>query len=655
MKPVAEQRWRLAAPLLILGMYPACSSAESLGGGIHMEPIEGAIKLEAEARDETFFGALSGNPKVKTKETIFREAIELQLDGDVYHSRLFAYRAFLDLGFEQRDLRQNQLGEPLKTNLTNSFFDLRGEIFAESAYSGDVYAFRNQIQTRQSFFASTDAIIAEYGANVRAREWVVPSWLHYDHYTYDGRLGDTRQELRDRLRLQGSKLEGEFLFDYRLEYNFIDGNTATSPYDDYQAYSSIGWNFGPDLQHLVRATGFYRQQTGDFANESADVSGTLDLALSENLDWKNNILFNRTIYEDTLSIPGKKTLWDSYLEHRLFDSLTSMVGLEGYDQYFGEGQILRNGVKAGLDYVKKTSFGQLNIGWHPEVYIQSESGNPDRLNPVADESHRFTIGIPIFLDNLRAEATSIRITDVTGLVLYVAPSDYVVLQSGLTTEIVISVGSRIQPGDTILVSYRYAVGSDRKFRTVDSPLSVTFGFGEFMKVGFFWLISRQNLLEGREDGTLDDVDELGLNFGLNQGGYGLNFDFLDRESRITPFRRFRLDARASFLPDPDVNADLDAGIYRILNKDTDTWEWGLSAGGVGKWRITNRLTFRLSALFKRIDRSTDLGRGWYADGRLSYDLGKTTFELQLIGSQERWQFQNDNDIYRVYFKVRREF
>jgi hypothetical protein len=652
---LSSNQWHYFGISILLLLFSRCASNERLGGGVHLKSFEGKAKFDAQFRDESFFTASPDIPKSNTREKIFREALSLDFNGDIYHPKLFQYRVFLDLGLEQRDLKQDPQGSYHRARLTNTFFDVRGEFLPEEKYTGDVYGYRNQIQTRQSFFPTNDAVITELGANARAKDWVIPSWLHYHHYKYDGRLGDFRKEKKDNLKLEGAKGGEEVRVNYRLESNWIDGNNVEKPYEDYQVQAGVSWSFGGDLQHSLETSGFYREQSGTFSTKSLDLSSALGLQLSEDLGWRSSGLVNRTDYKDDSSLSSDKAIWDSFLSHRLFDSLRSRIGILGFRQVFGDGKTVRNGAQASLDYRKETSFGSLTFSLFPGFYFQEEKGNPDRVLPVSDEGHRVTVGIPIYLVFLRVDPSSIRVTDETGLTIYTEGVDFRVQQSGDVTEIVITVGSRIQPGDQILVSYRYFVASDRKTRSLSNNMNLGFAFGSFADLRFYWGVSRQKLISGTDNSTLDDVRELGLNFELHESGQRLGFDFLDRVSRLTPYRRYRLHCHSGFDPGKNVGLNFDGSIYKILNKDTNTEEWGLDLGGVGDWRITRALSFRASASFKRIDRSTDLGRGWYVDTKLRYDLRDTQFEIRVTGSQERWQVQNDNNLIRIYFSMRRAF
>lgn len=618
-----------------------------------MKPIEGAVEIEGRHRDETYYASQSGAAKNVVKESSLRGALLLNLEGDVYHPRLFTYRAKLDLGYQKIQQTSNQ--EDRRTTVANDFFDIRGQFFRENSYTASFYAFRNHVETQQTFFTTSDAIIFEGGGNIRAKDWVVPSTLAYRHSDYAGRVGDTRFEVRDTVDMKGVAQGDTVDFDYELEFNSIQANSVPEPYEDYRMSSNLSVKFGGDHQHVASVGGFYRQQAGYFSNQQSLLNGRLAMALDRSLDWISSANFDRTIYASSRDVPSKRIQWRTYLEHQLFDSLTSEVGVNGLDQYFGDSETLRNGGRVSLVYRKDTSFGQLNASLVPSGYIQDETGTPDRQLPVSDEPHRYSLGVPIFLNNLNVDPSTILVTDDRGLTIYNDPMDYTVRQGGPSTEIVIAVGSRILPGDTILVSYRFTVGSDKEFRSLSNQANLVLNFGDMAFLGLYWGITRTDLLSGTDDGTLDDVDELGANFSLRTQGHELKYDFLNRNSNFTPIRRHSIDGRMSFLPNLNLSIDTDAGIYHTYHKDTEVREWGVYAGGVSNWRLADQLRFLLSAQFRRIDYNSDQGRGWYVDSRLIYDLGQTMLALRVMGSQERWSIQNDSNRFRVMFTVRREF
>lgn len=99
---------------------------------------------------------------------------------------------------------------------------------------------------------------------------------------------------------------------------------------------------------------------------------------------------------------------NSSLWHKLYRSLDSGVIGRLYWQQAGERHTDRVQGNARFDYRKETAFGNLNLYYNPEIYVQDEYGNSG-TTPIVGETHVYTPGGTLFLNNFGVDEQSVQI------------------------------------------------------------------------------------------------------------------------------------------------------------------------------------------------------------------------------------------------------
>lgn len=97
--------------------------------------------------------------------------------------------------------------------------------------------------------------------------------------------------------------------------------------------------------------------------------------------------------------------------------------------------------------------------------------------PVVDERHQVTQARSVMLAFPEVEPLSILVRSSDGVTLYVEGADYSVSAAGSATRLDVPPGSRIQVGETVLVSYRYRVApqAGRSTRQLDYDVTLRRG------------------------------------------------------------------------------------------------------------------------------------------------------------------------------------
>ena len=629
----------------------SCSSAGSLGRGVTIDKLGAGVRLESEFRDESFEGGAAAS----TKEAVLRENVEFDFDGNIYHPRLLTFGGVLDLGLEQRRLEQRGASATVRSDDDNNRYDLRAALLKDHPYSARFSAQRSQVRVRQSFFPTSDAVVVRNGGTVMAKEWYVPSQLEIASYDFDGRSGDLRSESRQTVNLTGSKNTDRFDLNYTWFAQTVDSDLAGERYDDFLALAGGTWRFGRELSNSLTVDGQQRRQTGDTRNENANFSGRLHLEVADHLDHRSGVTLGRSEFRGLGESATDRVDAFSEFEHRLYESLTSVVRADYLRQSIGAGEIDRVGGGGQLGYRKNLPFGKLRADFRLGRSRQEESGRLGANVTVSDESHVVVAGDPVILDNANVDEANVLVTDGSGSVVYAAPADFLLERIGVRTRLVIPVGSRIQPGQTILVTYSHASLFDRAFQTDSQAVALELMLGESLSFEGTWSDLAQELVEGVADATLDEATEVGVGMRAKLWDQNFAIEYLDRDSRLTPYSRGRVMWYTWWPVSDRMSLNASASGHETLFKDEQLRERGVSGVLNLVWKADDRLTAELRSELRRSDTRTDDGWGTFVHGLVRYRFRKTTIDVSVMNSMERWDISSDRDVLRAFFTVSRKF
>ncbi|MEQ1730545.1 MAG: hypothetical protein ABL982_19425 [Vicinamibacterales bacterium] len=648
------ETWRVAAMVsgtactLVLG---SCSSSRAEGsGGVHLRRFEPEARIESEVRNEKY----TGGAGARTDQRIFRENIQFDFEGDAYHPKLATFRGLLDLGLEQREVDQAGAPETVRANNDNNRYDLHAELLKDHPYSVHVFALRNQARVRQTFFPTSDAVVTKEGATLMAKEWVVPSQIEVSHYDFQGRYNDTREEQRDVVNATGASNSDAFSTYYQVFTQSVDSNVAGGRYDDFQALGGMNWRFGPDYADSVGIDAQHRTQTGDTENENSSLTARSRLLFDEDLENRSGVSIGRSSF----GVDAERTdRTDAYseMEHRLYDSLTTTVRGDWLEQHIGEGDLNRLGGSGRARYRKKVGFGEMNATYLLSRSRQEEQGRFGANVTVSDEPHVYVLGNPIVLVNQNVDAIQILVTDATGAIVYSTPTDYLVDTVGTVTRLVIPATSLILPGQTILVTYTYAIAGDQTFDSDMQYAALQFVFGETLTLEGHWSELDQDLVAGVSNATLDHAREVGVAARIRYGMQNFDVEYEDHESLLAPYTRART-TWFTFTPlAQNITLNTNASVYDTLYTDENLHERGQSALVGLTWQRFDSFTWDLRAEARHSELRTEEGFGTFLQSITQYRWRKSSLDLTVLASQENWDVSSDRDILRVTLTFRRKF
>ena len=592
------------------------------------------------------------NGSLEHSELRTREELAMAFAGYYYHPKLMEFDLKGLFALEQRSIDSTGRLTSNTVDGQNQSYDVRTRLFKDNRYSAELYAFRTETLTRQSFFATSKSIITEYGTNLFAREWWIPSIMTASHRRFEGLGINQNFELRDTLRMEGRRDGDRDRYHYLAEFNDVALRTLGQPYQDLNLQASTTQYFGGEAKHRLFSGLFFREQRG--STESA----TTNWNTSYQHNWTDNLTSNHDALFSTFKRDLSRSSTNSFssgVSHQLFRSLTSTAGARWSHSDLGAGDLSAYGWNGGLAYTKLVPFGRLTIQQTIDQYSQ-DRGAIQGTAVAIGESHVYTPGTPMFLSGLAVDQSSVVVRDLSGVTVYILGMDYLLVEVGARTRVDIPVGSRIQINDTILVDYSYQPTPEQEVDT--TTLSTTVSLSVTDKADFSIGVSSavQELVSGYDDGTLEDSSRLFASarwYPMESTTLGAEYENFDSE--ITPFERVRsyVDYHRNF--DETYSLQAGANAYRVRFDFDPEPEYGVSAsttviaylGGIGQADL-------LAEVHKAKYR-TDQGQGHILELGYKKQFRQTQFSVALRYLREEFEIADDQSLFSLRFYMTRRF
>jgi hypothetical protein len=638
-------------------VFCLCMTAAGLAaqrtGGLRLHRWEGELRLEARYRDETRSSQFN---EIAETEQAFRETLKLVALGSYYHPRFLEFSLMTEAGFEQLETDQVGAVRPISVDSLNLGYELRTRFLKEHPYSFDLYTLRAERQTKQNFFATTEAVIDETGLSALAKDWWIPSSLELKRYRYNGRGADTNEEVRDSAVLQGVRYDKNSRNEYSISYENLDLMSQNTQIEDFDYLLSTSQHFGSANEHNYALSTRYREQRGTIDTDITTLSGTTFFKLSEDLesntrvDWEDQGTGgpNRT---QTTTLYG-----ESVLRHRLYDSMNNDLRLEWRDSRFQEGKQLRYGVSARFEYRKEIPIGRLVAHYAPDVTTQENESSTGDIQ-VLDEAHTYNPGTSIVLDNIGVRLATIIVTNQppAPITIYTTPADYIVSTLVGRARLDIPIGSRILANQTILVDYSYAPQPDVRFRTVGQSVGLGIRFLDFASLEAFYADSQDRLLSGVDAGTLNDQRIRRVRGDIYYAKASIAAEYERQDSSLLPFERLEYTASTELPFAKDVQCYASGSHYQTRFLGESSRENGTNGSINLTWNISTSTFLRMRGEYRKVDLRTDVGEGYLFESDLGYRIRKTQIDLRLLFADENFEIATDQRRYEAKLTFSRRF
>ncbi len=452
---------------LVWGWRPLPAGAQGREVDLPVQPfalrdVGGWIEFEYEDEEEERIAG-TGSLDRSEDRMEFSETVRIDTRSYIYHP----YLADIHFSIEARAKQGNRDFSPSSVAVSEDRDFFADTILADVTLLKQkpvvTHAFfRRQVQevdldTLGGFEVDRNA----YGLDALFR---IPDWptsIVASRTTIEGRgaAPDDEEDLDLRLTTsnRGERLTTNLLVGYEdRQDHFRDRDT-----DLLRAELRNQATFGDANQHAWSNYVRYGDQGGSFTREEILVREEATIALTDRWSVQGGVNYGSVDFEaDTLETWSGR----GALQHRLYDSLTSVAQVEVVDAAsdLTEHRTYREGLT--FNYRKQIPGGVLQVGLHGTL-AQTEEESTGTTQLVADESHTFGGG-PILLNNPNVVAGSVVVTDTTGVITYVEGLDYLLLPRGLLLEVVRLGAGGIPSTGTILMDYQFLVSRELAYEAL---------------------------------------------------------------------------------------------------------------------------------------------------------------------------------------------
>ncbi len=649
-----------AACVLVLG---GCNT--NVGGQerplLMHRPIKGELELVAERRTDE--QGAPGNER-ESRSTVFEERLLLKTKGDIYHPKFFLFDAALGFGLAQQQFTTD--GDSDKTSAVLNEYDFSGTLLPQKPYSLSGHMSRSEGLIPRQFLGSLQSETESRGLvlPLRAGDWPMTFEWNKSETKQDA-LGSLASDFfsRDSERF-GYSLAHEFSrlshLSFRFDSDKVSQNSATMSTDvDQQRYMfSHDRIFGSDEQHQLSSVASFLDQKGSFDVEVLDWEERLRLQHSP--DFLTNYTLRLTDATQQ-TFTNKEIRGTAGFEHKLYDSLKTTGNIFRAASDLGnQGNLDTEGAMLAFHYTKNNPLGTL-LGSYSAALTQEEyTGDSSGVGVVIDEAHVFTDPLPVALDRVNIDASTIVVTDGTGLDVYTLGDDYTITEIDGRVRLNVTTLGAVPPnvtsGQTLLVDYNFFTTPQRK----DETLRQIFRLRQRFKNGLSLYYAHE-----RQDETIDSEivfitpDEFKINtFGAEyvHRGFTLLGEYSEESSTQLPSTSKRLEARYSHHVGPDTTFDTYAVAHWLDFGQPDPRELDLYTLGT---RVFSRLTDALAlsgSLDWRNEEDSVFGKtdGFSYRSELRYDYRQLHFTT---GMEFNTLTRRDNKIKGnlVYLRLKRYF
>ncbi|NDY41413.1 hypothetical protein G3N55_00915 [Dissulfurirhabdus thermomarina] len=476
-----------------------------------------------------------GAPALESTQHRVEETLHLGADYAVYHPRFLKGSLSADLGLKQDVYREpgrsgSDSGELVEYRVDGVFLE-------RHPYPVDFFAGSAASRVIRRFAKSYDQTVDARGAGLTLRSTTFPARLLYRYRSTETEgLGLDRLETSETAAFTGTHRAGD-LSRTTLFLSHTSGGTtftgAAAPItvsrNTAAAANNLSWTSGERGRNLDTSFS-YAEDTGSSPTRAADWGENIAWDLGRALKWSLRYEGNR--YE-TETFERREHRGQTWLEHRLFQSLTTRIGAGGARTTYLSGRETHRSAFLNVSYRKRLpAASRLSLFFSLNRDVTDRDVKA-RFLEVRDE--RLTVDpLGNLLEKTDIDPATVQVWNETRTVRYSPGVDYDLHPVGRRLELLPHPGGGVSVGDVLSVDYTYTVNPSIRYRTVTHGLGATLQlFRNRYRVFVNYTGSDQDLLGGSDEAIrLDNTAAFvaGMEAAYRFHTLGLEYDRTD--SRI---------------------------------------------------------------------------------------------------------------------------
>jgi len=312
-----------------------------------------------------------------------------------------------------------------------------------------------------------------------------------------------------------------------------------------------------------------------------------------------------------------------------------------------------------INYRKNNPWGTLFSTYTASLTESKQSGGSG-TGIVIDESHVFTDPLPITLDRVNIDTSSIVVTDNTGLNVYTLGDDYTIteingrVQLNMTTLGIIP--PNVSNNQEILVDYNFFIEPEREEDTLRQNFTIRERFDNGLSLYYSHRRQDEDVRSSITEITPDEftVNTIGTDY-INKGLF-LQAEYSEEDSTQIPSTGKKLQGRYSWPIDSDTRASVQVLNHWLDFEEPDERDVVLFKSGVEIFnRLTNECSISVRADYRDED-DTRFGatRGFQFNSEVQYNFRQLSITTGVeLNSLNRRNDEIDGSF--LYFRLKRFF
>ncbi|MHC4508482.1 MAG: hypothetical protein ACYTAO_05915 [Planctomycetota bacterium] len=531
---------------------------------VRHERIQGEVELVVERRTDE--QSTSGN-KRDSETTVFEERLRLKTDGDIYHPDLLFYNAVLGIGLAQQRINSDEESDRHSESLND--YSVFTELLRGKWYPTTFYATKSEELISRQFLGALRTERQSRGAtlSLRSEDWPM---------TFQYTRSESDQDELTSLATDFFSRDDE-RFRYSARHNFSDLSRISFDFDrteisqrspgafietDTDRYTALhDLIFGSDEQHRLDSFFNFVDQSGTFNFENLQVEERLKLQHLDSL--LTNYKFRFADYERE-TVRNRETRGEAGFEHRLYESLVTTANVfTSETDLEARGDLAQRGGTVALNYRKNNRWGVL-LSTYTAGLTKSEQSGGTGTGVVINESHTATELVPVELDRVNIDVSSIQVKNDVG-VPFQEGEDYTIIErNGRVWLNIITVGGVVPPnfteGQEFFVDYNFFIEPERQEDTLRQNFTVRERFDNGFSVYYAHRRQDEDVSSTVTEITPDEytINTVGTDY--SNKGLFVAAEYSEEDSTQVPSTSKKLHGRYSWSVNRDTNASV-----RVLN------------------------------------------------------------------------------------------
>ena len=658
--------WGLAFCSIIGISLAGCSV--NVGGKqrplLRHDRIQGELELVAQRRTDE--QGVSGN-KRESKTKVFEERIRLKTKGDIYHPDFLFYSAALGLGLAQQRISSDE--ESGRDSESLNDYNIFAQLLRAKSFPTTFHASKSEDLIPRQFLGSLRTERENMGASLslRSKDWPM-TFQYTTSETSQDELASLARDFFDR---------DEERLRYSVNHNFSELSHMSFDLDRTEvSQRSLGVSqnteterytllhdlmFGSDEEHRLDSFLNFVDQSGSYDYTNWQWEERLRLQHSPSFLTNYNLRFSDYKRE---TLRNRETRGRAGFEHRLYESLVTTANyFASKTDLDDQGDITQHGGTLGLNYRKNNPWGTLFSTYTASLTESKQSGGSG-TGVVIDESHIATVLIPVELDRVNIDISTIRVKNSIGLLFKEDKGwggDYRITEANgrVRLEILIP-GDGTPPdfteGEEFFVDYNFFIEPEREEDTLRQNFTIKERFDNGLSLYYAHRRQDEDVRSSITEITPDEftVNTIGTDY-INKGLF-LQAEYSKEDSTQIPSTGKKLQGRYSWPIDSDTRVSV-----RVLNHwldfdEPDERDVVLFKSGAEIFsRLTNECSISARADYRDED-DTRFGatRGFQFNSEVQYNFRQLSITTGVeFNSLNRRNDEIDGSF--LYFRLKRSF